>query len=150
MIQIQVDIVDGIVSANVINNNISSSIVDNTIEVNFLTGQPGNNGWTPVFSVVADGSTREVLRVIDWVGGGGTKPMTGQYVGASGFVMVIGDAVNIKGSGTDTNITDQLNSLETALNDTDADSKGVPLYGWYILQEGTDIGFKGQLQKRLT
>lgn len=60
-------------------------------------GVDGNDGWTPIFAVVADGD-RYVQQVIDWTGGTGTKPATGQYVGPSGFVSAIGDAVNIRGA----------------------------------------------------
>lgn len=60
-------------------------------------GDPGSAGWTPVFAVVADGA-RYVQQVVDWAGGTGAKPTTGQYVGPSGFVSSIGDAVNIRGA----------------------------------------------------
>lgn len=60
-------------------------------------GDTGGNGWTPVFAVVADGE-RSVQQVVDWTGGTGTKPATGQYVGPSGLVPAIGDAVNIRGA----------------------------------------------------
>lgn len=62
-----------------------------------LPGLNGADGWTPVFAVVADGA-RYVQQVVDWVGGTGTKPATGQYVGPDGFVPAIGDAVNIRGA----------------------------------------------------
>jgi hypothetical protein len=55
-------------------------------------------GWSPVFSVVADGSSRQVLRIVDWVGGDGDKPTTLGYVGASGIVADAASAVNVKGS----------------------------------------------------
>lgn len=60
------------------------------------TGATGDNGWTPVEALVADGA-RYVRQVIDWTGGNGTKPATGKYVGASGFVDDIGDAVDVRG-----------------------------------------------------
>lgn len=59
-------------------------------------GDDGDDGWTPRFSVVSD-SARRVLQVSDWVGGGGTKPATGQYVGSTGFVAAVADAVDIRG-----------------------------------------------------
>lgn len=147
---ISVNIVGGDIYASVSSSSINVKVLENKIDVNFQTGQPGLNGWTPVFAIVADGVSREVLQVIDWTGGEGIKPATGKYVGVSGFVDDIADGVNIKGSGTTTSISDQLNLLETALDDVDAAGKGVALNDWYILQEGTDIGFKGQLQKRLS
>lgn len=62
-----------------------------------LPGLDGDDGWTPVFAVVADGA-RYVQQVVDWTGGTGAKPVTGQYVGPAGFVSSIGDAVNIRGA----------------------------------------------------
>jgi len=59
-------------------------------------GEDGDDGWTPEFSVVSD-TVRRVLQVSDWTGGGGSKPATGQYVGATGFVSAIADAVDIRG-----------------------------------------------------
>jgi hypothetical protein len=40
----------------------------------------------------------EVLRIVDWVGGTGTKPATGKYVGPDGPVDNIADGKNIRGS----------------------------------------------------
>lgn len=56
----------------------------------------GNKGWTPVFAVVANGE-RRVQQVVDWQGGEGPKPTTGKYVGRTGFVSVIADAIDIRG-----------------------------------------------------
>lgn len=62
-------------------------------------GPAGDNGWSPQFAVVADGSTRQVLQLIGWTGGSGTNPgHIGEYVGPSGFTAVIGDASNIRGT----------------------------------------------------
>lgn len=61
------------------------------------SGADGNAGWTPVFANAVDGS-RIVQQVIDWVGGEGSKPATGNYVGASGLVTLITDGVNIRGA----------------------------------------------------
>ena len=64
-------------------------------------GDDGNDGWSPVFAIASDGA-RRVLQVDDWVGGEGSKPATGDYVGASGLTSTIGDAVDIRGgAGTD-------------------------------------------------
>lgn len=60
-------------------------------------GTDGNDGWSPVFAIVSD-SERRVLQVDDWVGGEGSKPSTGDYVGASGLTGTIGDAVDIRGA----------------------------------------------------
>lgn len=61
-------------------------------------GEEGPAGWSPTYGIVPDGS-REVLQLAAWVGGGGTPPTAnvGDYVGVSGFVSVIGDAVDIRG-----------------------------------------------------
>lgn len=59
-------------------------------------GVAGNNGWSPVLSVEVDGE-RRVLRVVDWVGGTGTKPATGSYIGSTGFVATPAQATDIRG-----------------------------------------------------
>ncbi|MCU1348653.1 MAG: hypothetical protein JWO56_1683, partial [Acidobacteria bacterium] len=67
---------------------------------NGLNGNDGSNGlnaWTPVLAIVNDGA-RRVQQVIDWTGGGGTKPATGQYVGAAGFTGVLANGVDIRGA----------------------------------------------------
>lgn len=69
-------------------------------------GTDGDDGWTPIFANVTDG-VREVQQVIDWIGGTGTKPATGQYVGTSGFVGTIGAGKNIRGAqGPSGSVTD--------------------------------------------
>lgn len=62
-----------------------------------VDGDDGDDGWTPVLAVESD-DERRVHRVVDWTGGTGTKPATGQYIGPSGFVTLIGDAVDIRGA----------------------------------------------------
>ena len=57
----------------------------------------GDDGWSPLFSVVTDGE-RRVLRIADWTGGGGTKPATGQYLGATGVVATAAAAADIRGA----------------------------------------------------
>ena len=64
-------------------------------------GETGDNGWTPVFATVSDGA-RRVLQVADWTGGEGTKPATGQFVGATGFEALIANGVDIRGEGLGT------------------------------------------------
>lgn len=59
-------------------------------------GDPGDDGWSPIFAVVSDGA-RRVLRIDDWTGGEGTKPATGDYVGSTGLVSDIAEAVDIRG-----------------------------------------------------
>lgn len=62
---------------------------------NGTNGTDGLDGWTPVLAVVSD-SARRVLQITDWTGGEGTKPSTG-YIGASGIVTLIANAVDIRG-----------------------------------------------------
>lgn len=61
------------------------------------SGPPGPQGWSPALAVVSDGA-RRVLRVVDWVGGLGTKPAAGAYVGATGLVTLIADAIDVRGA----------------------------------------------------
>lgn len=58
-------------------------------------GTDGLDGWSPILAVVSD-SARRVLQITDWTGGEGAKPSTG-YIGASGIVALIADAVDIRG-----------------------------------------------------
>ena len=53
-----------------------------------------DSGWTPVIAVVEDGN-RRVLQVVDYDGGTGDKPATGLYVGPTGLVSDIAEAVEI-------------------------------------------------------
>lgn len=59
-------------------------------------GDKGDKGWSPQLSIEPDGA-RRVLRVVGWVGGEGSAPATGAYVGAAGLVIAIGDAIDIRG-----------------------------------------------------
>ncbi|TDT94931.1 hypothetical protein DFO45_2689 [Azorhizobium sp. AG788] len=56
----------------------------------------GDRGWLPVLAAKNDGA-RRVHQVVDWAGGEGAKPATGSYVGATGLVSAIGDAVDVRG-----------------------------------------------------
>jgi hypothetical protein len=60
------------------------------------TGDDGLNGWTAELAVIADGE-RRVQQIVDWFGGTGTKPETGKYIGSTGLVDLIADAVDIRG-----------------------------------------------------
>jgi hypothetical protein len=64
---------------------------------NGTNGTDGNDGWSPVLAVVTDGA-RRVLQVTDWVGGEGTKPATGGYIGATGLEALIANGVDIRGA----------------------------------------------------
>jgi hypothetical protein len=60
-------------------------------------GGSGDDGWTPILSVVSDGE-RRVLQVVDWTGGDLPKPTTGLYVGATGLEALIANGVDIRGA----------------------------------------------------
>ena len=65
------------------------------------TGNPGTNGWSPVFSIEVSGTFSKFLRLSDWIGGTGTKPgNVGDYVGASGFVSSIANAIDLGSAST--------------------------------------------------
>ena len=89
-----------------------------------VQGLAGLHGWTPVFALVSDGA-RRVQQVTDWTGGTGTKPATGQYVGATGLVATAALAVDVRGpSGAGTGSVNPTGSI--AANDLAAfaDSTG--------------------------
>lgn len=71
-----------------------------------IQGTQGYKGWSPILATVPDG-VRRVLQVSDWTGGEGTKPASGGYIGASGLVPNIADAVDIRGAqGPSGSVTD--------------------------------------------
>jgi hypothetical protein len=72
--------------------NFEEVIVDG-VPVNQIVGA---DGWSPLLAVRNDGS-RRVFEVVDWVGGEGPKPTELGYVGTTGLVPTIGDAVNVRG-----------------------------------------------------
>lgn len=76
---------------------ITGTAPDQILNLTLPEGDQGDAGWSPVFAVVAD-DDRRVLQVSDWVGGEGTKPATGKYVGATGLETDIGDGVDIRGA----------------------------------------------------
>ncbi len=60
-------------------------------------GTNGDNGWSPIYALAEDG-LREVLQLTGWTGGTGTPPaIVGVYVGPTGYVALIADAVDIRG-----------------------------------------------------
>lgn len=63
---------------------------------NGANGTNGSNGWTATLALQVDGE-RKVVAVTGWTGGTGTPPPTG-YLGASGVVSNIAQAVDIRGS----------------------------------------------------
>lgn len=63
-------------------------------------GDTGNKGWSPLYALVEDGD-RVVFQLASWAGGEGDPPVgdIGKYLGATGFVEDIEDAVDIRGFG---------------------------------------------------
>jgi hypothetical protein len=86
-------------TVNVSNISGAGSFSDWSIRVTGRAGVNGGNGWSPVFAIATD-SARRVLQVIDWTGGTGTRPTTGQYVGASGLTSVLSDAIDVRGASS--------------------------------------------------
>lgn len=70
--------------------------IGDAVDVRGPIGITGDKGWAPILTAATDGA-RRVLRVIDWTGGQGTKPASGLYIGASGLVADIADAVDVRG-----------------------------------------------------
>lgn len=78
----------------------SSADLKGATGANGLNGTNGTNGWSPLYAVVARGDDL-VLRISGWTGGTGTQPAIGQYLGSSGLVNDINQAVNIRGTKGD-------------------------------------------------
>jgi len=68
-------------------------------DVRVLRVTQGFNGWTPKLSVVSDGA-RRVLKLSGWTGGQGNPPQYDLFLGLTGYVTDIADAVNIAGDAT--------------------------------------------------
>jgi hypothetical protein len=61
----------------------------------------GLNGWSPVFATELNNLVDPnywVLKVIDWVGGGGVKPVVNVYIGLDGFTTNIEEATPVSGT----------------------------------------------------
>jgi len=56
-------------------------------------GPTGNSGWTPILAGELDG-TKTMMKIVDWVGGSGTKPSVGMYIGTAGYVTTKAEAFN--------------------------------------------------------
>jgi len=95
-----------------VNYNPLSSSYGDPNRVNGDTPPPavsGNNGWSPIIANIVD-NQRVVEKVIDWVGGQGTKPAANtdsSYVGSTGLT-TLANAVDKRGpSGPSTNMRPQ-------------------------------------------
>lgn len=67
------------------------------VDVVLASGKDGSNGWTPVLGKAVDGQ-RRVEIVVDWIGGSGTKPPIGQFVGPTGYTSDISVATDMRGA----------------------------------------------------
>lgn len=76
---------------------IANSWIASTVSGGGGGGGAGYNGWSPILTVVSD-ADRRVLYVSDWTGGSGSKPASGLYVGSSGLVSNIAQAIDIRGT----------------------------------------------------
>lgn len=103
----------------------------------------GPAGWSPELAVVVDGE-RRVHQVVDWFGGAFTKPATGQYLGATGFVTDIADAVDVRGpSGAG----GSLGSLPEYVSHEAAILGGLSVGDFFVIAPGSDIGPAGTVIK---
>ena len=65
--------------------------------LNGTNGHDGSKGWTPALAMVADGE-RCVLQLTGWTGGGGSTPAgSGSYLGGSGWVATVAEALDLRG-----------------------------------------------------
>lgn len=55
-----------------------------------------SNAWAPVVRHTPSKKGYDAVEIIDWQGGTGEKPKTGQYIGAHGLVENIDDAIHVR------------------------------------------------------
>ena len=67
---------------------------------NGTNGTNGSNGWTPVYAT-EQFSGKQLLKIIDWTGGTGTKPNVDVYLSSSGLTPNITLAQDFKGDKGD-------------------------------------------------
>ena len=61
----------------------------------------GTNGWTPILAIEFIDNYKSVLKVVDWVGGSGSKPYNIEqalYVGPLGYTLFASSAINVRGA----------------------------------------------------
>lgn len=61
-----------------------------------IANAAGPRGWSPALGAQSHGE-RSVLRVVDWTGGEGVKPVVLGYVGLNGIVPTASDALDVRG-----------------------------------------------------
>lgn len=97
----------------------------------------GTNGWSPIFALVTDGE-RRVLQLVDWTGGEGAKPSTGQYIGPAGLVATTAEAVDLRGTGG--------REVELRVDGTNLQWRYVGDVSWITLIDLSTIGGSGGVQ----
>lgn len=97
-------------------------------------GDNGDNGWTPVLSLV-EREDDLVIQIADLVGGTGNPPnfYIGRYVGATGLVTDILDAVNVRG----------MKGLKGEAGEDGDNGVGIPLGGLtgHVLAKASDDSY---------
>lgn len=115
--------IEAINNSNVATQNTVSAIIEaNTATQNANTAaQVANNakGWTPVFQFENDGDTRQVNKLVGYVGGTGNVPTdnVGSYVKEGGYTLIKNEAANFKGSTGNLNAAGDIN-LSGAISKT--------------------------------
>ena len=121
-----------------------NAVTTDPIDIRLRVTLGGADGWSPLLAVVADGE-RLVQQVIDWTGGTGAKPAVNGYVGASGIVANISDAVDIRGdtgAKGDTGATGSTVNAPFYSTEAEAIADGLVTGDWYSTpQVVTDLSF---------
>jgi hypothetical protein len=112
-----------------------NAVTTDPIDIRLRVTLGGTDGWSPLIAVVFDGD-RRVQQVIDWTGGTGAKPAVNGYVGASGIVANIADAVDIRGA------TGSAVNAPFYNTEADAIADGLVTGDWYSTPQVTmDLSF---------
>ena len=130
--------------------------IDGTNGTDGVDGQAGVDGvgWAPVTALVV-GPGRTVCQIVDWLGGTGVKPATGQYIGTNGFVLNPADAVSVQGpvgiSGANfiaqshTFLSPKVGTIAVTLTPRTAVGYAPCQYLALISQSNTDLSMSGHL-----
>jgi hypothetical protein len=102
-------------SANIATQNTVNAIIEaNTATQNANTAAnvaSSAKGWTPVFQFENDGDTRQVNKLVGYIGGTGIAPTenVGSYVKENGYTLVKSEGSNFKGSSGNLNAAGDIN-----------------------------------------
>ena len=69
---------------------------EEAVNIRGSAGAQGDDGWSPVFALEARGND-VIQKVVDWVGGDGSKPGINVFVAAAGFTSDATLALNVRG-----------------------------------------------------